>query len=82
LVNEHALVRAFERDLIAGAAFDVTTPEPPTIDSPLMRLLERPNFILTPHVAWASREAIQTLADQLIGIIEAFRAGSPTNRVA
>jgi hypothetical protein len=30
-----------------------------------MRLLDRPNFILTPHVAWASREAIQGLADQL-----------------
>ena len=82
LVDEHALARAFERDLIASAAFDVTSPEPPAMDSPLMRLLQRPNFILTPHVAWASREAIQILADQLIGLIEAFRAGSPINRVA
>ena len=38
-----------------------------------------PNFILTPHVAWASQEAIQGLADQLIDNIEAFWAGSPRN---
>ena len=41
------------------------TAEPPPDDHPLMRLLELPNFILTPHVAWASQEAIQGLADQL-----------------
>ena len=46
-----------------------------------MRLLDLPNFILTPHVAWASREAIQALADQLIDNIEAFVAGSPRNVV-
>ena len=47
-----------------------------------MRLLARPNFILTPHVAWASQEAIQGLADQLIDNIEAFWAGRPRNVVA
>jgi glycerate dehydrogenase len=57
-------------------------PEPPPIDSPLMKLAGRWNFILTPHVAWASREAIQTLADQLIDLVEAFQKGSPRNRVA
>jgi glycerate dehydrogenase len=46
-----------------------------------MRLLEHPNFILTPHVAWASQEAIQGLADQLIENIEAFWAGEPRNLV-
>ena len=39
-------------------------------------------FILTPHVAWSSGEAMQALADQLIGNIEAFAAGEPRNRVA
>ena len=47
-----------------------------------MRLLELPNFILTPHVAWASQEAIQSLADQLIDNIEAFWSGEPRNVVA
>ena len=40
-----------------------------------------PNFILTPHVAWASREAMQGLADQLIDNIEAFWGGTPRNVV-
>ncbi len=82
LVDEDALGRALDKGLIAGAGFDVTMPEPPPIDSPLMKLVGRPNFILTPHVAWASREAIQTLADQLIDLVEAFQKGSPRNRVA
>jgi len=41
----------------------------------LMRIATRPNVIVTPHTAWASREAQQALADQLIGTIEAFAAG-------
>ena len=47
------------------------------MDNPLLApdLLEAGNFILTPHVAWSSREAMQTLADQLIDNIEAFAAG-------
>jgi glycerate dehydrogenase len=44
--------------------------------------LDLPNFILTPHIAWASREAMQILADQLIDIIEAFVAGRPQNVVS
>jgi glycerate dehydrogenase len=43
--------------------------------------LNLPNFILTPHIAWSGRAAMQTLADQLIDNIEACVAGSPQNRV-
>jgi len=76
LVNEADLATALRRGLIAGAAFDVATPpEPPAADSPLMGLLDLPNFILTPHVAWASLTAQQTLADRTIENIEAFAAG-------
>jgi glycerate dehydrogenase len=82
LVDEAALERALRSGQIAGAGFDVATVEPPPHDHPLMRLLDLPNFILTPHVAWASQEAIQALADQLIGTIEAFWAGQPRNVVA
>ena len=81
LVDEEALVEALEAGLIAGAGFDVVTQEPPPADHPFMRLTGRPDFILTPHVAWASQEAIQGLADQLIGNIEAFWGGSPRNVV-
>ena len=81
LVDEAALAVALRTGQIAGAGFDVVTTEPPPDDHPLVQLLELPNFILTPHVAWASQEAIQGLADQLIDNVEAFWAGSPRNVV-
>jgi glycerate dehydrogenase len=46
-----------------------------------MKIAARPNFILTPHVAWASQEAIKSLAAQLIENIEAFWSGDPRNHV-
>lgn len=81
LVNEQALEQALDDGRICAAGFDVTDGEPPAADSPMMRIATRPNVILTPHVAWASREAIQALADQLIENIELFVAGTPRNVV-
>jgi len=80
LVNEIALVQALDEGLIAGAGFDVLTEEPPINGNPLLDL-RRPNFILTPHIAWASDEAMQVLADQLIANVEAWVAGRPQNLV-
>ncbi len=80
LVDEHALKTALETGLIAGAGFDVLTKEPPKDGNPLL-VLRMPNFILTPHVAWASDGAMQFLADQLIDNIEASIAGTPQNLV-
>lgn len=82
LVDEQALVAALDGGVIGGAGFDVVTHEPPPPDHPLMRIAGRPNVILIPHVAWASQEAIQSLADQLIDNIEAFWSGQPRNMVA
>ncbi len=81
LVVEEDLEKALDEGLIAGAGFDVTMPEPPPADGPLMRIARRPNVIVTPHVAWASDDAQQTLADQLIDNIDNFVAGRPTNLV-
>lgn len=83
IVDEAALVRALNEGWIGGAGFDVLTCEPPPADHPLLdpALLALPNFLLTPHVAWASRPAMQALADQLIDNIEAFVAGTPRNVV-
>ncbi|MGF1641738.1 MAG: D-2-hydroxyacid dehydrogenase [Rhodospirillales bacterium] len=75
LVDEADLVVALREGLIAGAAFDVLAVEPPADTSPLLALLDRPDFILTPHVAWASRQAMQALADRMIDNIEAFVGG-------
>jgi glycerate dehydrogenase len=84
LVDEAALAQALREGWIAGAGFDVLSKEPPRDGNLLLdpELLAAPNFILTPHVAWASAAAMQTLADQLIANIEAFAAGAPRNRVA
>jgi glycerate dehydrogenase len=78
LVDERALVQALNEGLIAGAGFDVLTREPPKEGNPLLEL-RLPNFILTPHVAWASDGAMQFLADQLIDNIEAFVRGQRQN---
>lgn len=80
LVDEAALVEALKSGRIAGAGFDVLSVEPPQEGNPLLDL-DLPNFILTPHVAWGSREAMQTLADQLVDNIDAFAAGRPSNAV-
>jgi glycerate dehydrogenase len=81
LVDENDLVQALDEGLISGAGFDVVTSEPPPSDNPLVRAAGRPNVILTPHVAWASDEAMQSLADQLMDNIENFVAGRPSNLV-
>ena len=80
LVDEAALAAALKNGDIAGAGFDVLTQEPPTDGNPLLDPAI-PNLILTPHVAWASREAMQILSDQLIENIELFVGGTPRNLV-
>lgn len=80
LVDEAALLAALSAGRLAGAATDVLSVEPPRAGNPLLDQ-DWPNLIVTPHVAWSSREAMQTLADQLIANIEAFQAGQPRNLV-
>jgi glycerate dehydrogenase len=80
LVDEAALADALRKGTIAGAGFDVLTKEPPK-DGNVLLDPTIPNLIVTPHVAWASQEAMQILADQLIDNIEAFVAGKPQNVV-
>lgn len=78
LVDDAALIGALQTGRIAGAGYDALREEPPRQGSPLLDL-DLPNFIVTPHVAWASNEAVQALADQVIDNIEAFVAGRPRN---
>ncbi len=79
LVNEADLVTALDEGLIGGAGFDVLTKEPPAPDNPILKVIDRPNVILTPHVAWASDEAMQSLWRQVIEHVENFRKGTPSN---
>jgi glycerate dehydrogenase len=80
LVDEQALADALSSGNLGGAGTDVLTSEPPREGNVLLDL-ELPNLIVTPHVAWASQEAMQLLADQLIDNIEAFVGGQPRNVV-
>ena len=80
IVDEEALADALRNGVIAGAGFDVLTVEPPKNGNILLDPTI-PNLIITPHVAWASKEAMQVLADQLIDNVDAFVAGSPRNVV-
>jgi glycerate dehydrogenase len=69
---------ALELGFISGIGFDCLTSEPPRAGHPLLTILDRPNVIVTPHVAWASMEAVQAVWQQLIGHIENFHAGRPS----
>jgi glycerate dehydrogenase len=72
VVDEGALAEALREGRIAGAGVDVLSAEPPREgENPLLDA-DVPNLIVTPHVAWAGREAQQALADQLLDNIEAF----------
>lgn len=81
IVDETALADALRAGTIAGAAVDVLSSEPPKQGNPLLEP-DVPNLILTPHIAWASREARQRILDQTAENIRAFKAGSPVRVVS
>ncbi len=81
LVDELALKDAVLSRAIGGIGIDVLEIEPPRSGSPILDLAERPEVIVTPHIAWASKSAMQALADQVIDNLEAFVRGEPRNLV-
>ena len=80
VVDNHALAEALRTGSIGGAAMDVLDVEPPPLDHPLLAV-DLPNLILTPHTAWAGRQARQNVVDQTVANIEAYLAGKPRNVV-
>lgn len=76
IVNEEALLNALINSHIAGAAMDVLTVEPPPANHPLLQYQEN-NLILTPHSAWASRKARQTIVQQLAQNITSLASEQP-----
>lgn len=80
IVHEAALASALKTGRLGGAGLDVASTEPPRADNPLLDpTLE--NFILTPHAAWGSAEAVQRLADLLTKNINGFMRGQPVSVV-
>jgi glycerate dehydrogenase len=80
LINDEALLHALENGSIAGAALDVLDREPPAADHPLLTS-GLPNLIVTPHIAWAAKEARQRALDEIAKNIACYLKGEPRNVV-
>lgn len=78
VIVEDDLRRALDRGVIAGAAVDVLSSEPPTEDNPL---LHAKNIIVTPHIAWATTEARTRLLSIVTDNLSAYLRGEKLNRV-
>jgi glycerate dehydrogenase len=78
LVVEQALADALNAGTIAGAGVDVLSVEPPAEGSPLFTAK---NCIVTPHIAWATREARGRLMEIAAGNVAAFAVGAAKNVV-
>ena len=78
LIDEPALADALEAARIAGAGLDVLSVEPPSADNPL---ITAKNCLITPHIAWATREARARLLEVAAGNIQAWQQGTPRNVV-
>jgi glycerate dehydrogenase len=79
LIDESALANALNEEQIAGAGLDVLSIEPPPLDNPLLKAA---NCIITPHIAWATRESRERLMQILIENLKAFLGGKPQNVVS
>ena len=80
LVDSAALAQSLRKNHLGGAAVDVLPSEPPPPNDPLLTL-SHPNLIITPHIAWASRESLAVFHRQLRDNLEKFHAGRPQNLI-
>lgn len=78
LLNEQDVREALDQGVIAGAAVDVLSTEPPQADNPL---LGAKNILITPHIAWATTEARTRLLEIVRGNIAAWLEGRAQNQV-
>ena len=80
LIDGHALASALKARRLGGAGIDVLPQEPPVDGHPLLDP-DIPNLLLTPHVAWAAREARQRCLDEMAANIQDFLSGGRRARL-
>jgi glycerate dehydrogenase len=78
IIVESDLADALNAGVIAGAGIDVLSVEPPAIDNPLFKAK---NCLITPHLAWATKEARSRLLETAVTNLESYYAGKPVNKV-
>lgn len=78
IIVDQDLADALNNGTIAGAGIDVLSVEPPRADTPLFKAK---NCIITPHIAWATKEARIRLMDMVVNNVAAFQKGNPVNVV-
>jgi glycerate dehydrogenase len=82
LIDEAALIEALRTKQLAGAALDVISREPPPENHPVIEAArELDNLVVTPHIAWSTREARERLLLQVAENISAFFEGNPRNLI-
>lgn len=81
IINEKDLAEAIMNGTIAGAGLDVLSVEPMLPDNPLLAIRDSGRLVITPHIAWATVEARQRCADEVLLNIKAFLAGEERNIV-
>jgi len=80
LIDGAALAAALKAGRLGGAGIDVLPQEPPADDEPLLDG-QIPNLLVTPHIAWAAREARQRCIDEMAANIRDFQSGGRRGRV-
>ena len=81
IINEKDLVNAIQKKMIGGAGIDVASIEPPKKSHPYYKIINKENFLWTPHTAWASDRTLNLAIKQLINNIDSFYKNKPKNLV-
>lgn len=81
IINEQALAKALKEEWIAAAGLDVLSREPMSETNPLIEIQDSSKLIITPHIAWATVEARQRVAEEVFKNIVAFQNGEERNVV-
>lgn len=72
IVNERDLAKALNENVIAAAGIDVMEQEPINADNPLLKLFDKEKILITPHMAWASKESRELLVEKIARNIEVY----------